>query len=410
MSIRTELLLAAALPTQLIAHLGRILSLEDRPLALAVAKHFRRFHNDLHFLENLDFSAVHKELYRLAAIPTAKLSKATARRSTKVAWQASSYADAYVGLNTSYFSLVAAAFLAGRQPRTRVLEDLTEQSWSTKHEILSRLVWMQEHRRLIQKGVQLRDPYSCQVARRGNHARRVDREFYQLIGFLHGLKAAEGTELLVVSKNETPDFLLEDSNHVPIGAEMTEASISDEWDAERDAEECVLDVIGEEIQGLPLRAHISTPPSWRELVPSVSKLRDTLQEQLQNLPKLTKDGVLLPAREFLLEIQLFPCKPQRGYISVSNHRGIVGSEIRHQSSLMQKTLRERIEKKVAKKSGQQKKRPSIRPCHLVIYPQGDFSYDLEQAVRAFFESPPVAVKSHFDAVWLSGEKTLVRLV
>jgi hypothetical protein len=141
---------------------------------------------------------------------------------TYVAWQVENYSEAYGLLNDCFFSLVALGFFNSGACREDILASLKGQSWATKHEILTRWGWMSEQRKLLGKGAKLPEPYSCAVVHRRDEGRKTDKEFYTLLAFLHCLRADTGREFLFLSKQETPDFILEDERGDKVGAEMTE--------------------------------------------------------------------------------------------------------------------------------------------------------------------------------------------
>ena len=53
----------------------------------------------------------------------------------------------------------------------------------------------------------------------------------------------------------------------------------------------------------------------------------------------------------------------------------------------------------------------MRPCQLVLYPNsGSFGADIASAVPRVRSGLTVDISSHFDAVWLSSEKEIHRIV
>lgn len=72
------------------------------------------------------------------------------------------------------------------------------------------------------------------------------------------------------------------------------------------------------------------------------------------------------------------------------------------------SLRAGIERKVVKENRQRGK-PSVQPCHLVIYPCHMLDANLEMVLQSFFQRPPINVSSHFEQVWLCDGQRLVRL-
>lgn len=327
----------------------------------------------------------------------------------RVAWLLESYEKGYNRLVESFLSLVALGFVNTDRSRDEILSALTDQSWSTKHEVLTRWGWMSEHRRLLSGG-HLDAPYSCRVAGRGRPGRNVDREFYQLLMFLHQLRAIEGEELLLFKKGETPDFILQDAKGRLVGAEMTEVSISEEWDQEHDTEAKVLDLLKLHSRGLNLYVRITRPSSWLPLTEQLPDFEEWFRAELdRNMP--VEAAVTLES-PFGLCVEVSPSSTGESWIILED-LGMAGSEIEIETLAMHETLRRRMGKKVYRiKSGMTfpRPRPSVRPCHLVIYPQHNIGQDIGDVVSQFLANAALDVSSHFDAVWLSGETGICRLV
>jgi hypothetical protein len=265
---------------------------------------------------------------------------------------------------------------------------------------------------LLQQGQILDEPYLCRVARRKHAGRRTDREFYQLLGFLHFLRSIEGRELLFFAKGETPDFTLEDAKGAQLGVEMTEASISDEWDKERDEQEEVFDLIREEIRGRNVYVHMSTSKSWRVLNSNREPFKLWFRSELERIGTVDR-RVRMSSSELEMDIEVSPCNGSGDYISWSDPRGETGGDIERQTNELRATLRERIERKLAKVGGgrfSERARPSIRPCYLVIYPNVDLGPDLSKAIGDFLAQPATDVSSHFEEVWISGDRLFTRLI
>lgn len=56
---------------------------------------------------------------------------------------------------------------------------LDGQSWSTKHEVLTRWGWIKRHNELLKDGIKLAAPYSCSLVPKGATYEQDDEEFYQ---------------------------------------------------------------------------------------------------------------------------------------------------------------------------------------------------------------------------------------
>lgn len=410
-ALRAELPLAGALPLELLRPLTEVLPSGDADLARAEETFLSHLSRHREFLESIDYPRTRAELVALNRRDYEGFGVKEARRASRLAWQVDSYETTYGFLSDSFFSLVALRFVASGILREEILEFLRGRSWSTKHEVLTRWGWMLEHRRLLQEGrARIEDPYSCTVPRRGSDSRNVDREFYQLLHFLHWLRITAGQEFLFHQKGQTPDFILEDMAGQPLGAEMTEASVSDAWDRERDAEEKVLNLIRNNAGQLPLLLVVREPASWLPVAENLGDLELWMVAKLQQTDLGAR--ATLENADLGIVFDISP-SPTEGFgLVIENLTPGTGDKVERETRSLQETLRQRIENKIERiKEGRRAARrlPSIRPCWLVVYPNYDLGQNLEQAVQNFFEHSPIDVSSHFDAVWLSGERALVQL-
>ncbi len=152
------------------------------------------------------------------------------------AWRVEQFCEAAEAISAAYLNLRALEALDQGLGREEILALPGLEDWPVRVEVLSRWTWMKEHEAALRRGDQLVAPYSCAVAGPSQVGRGADREYYQLIHFLHGLKIETGRELLPIAKSETPDFLLSEGPAGPVGAEMSEVPISQAWADERDAQ------------------------------------------------------------------------------------------------------------------------------------------------------------------------------
>lgn len=407
-SFRVELLHARALPRHLLHSLTAVFSSDDHVVLRAASTHLHHLADHLEFLRGIDYSQKHAELVDWNSRDWQdwrNMSSDETDRASYVAWEIDAYASTYGLLNEAFFSLVALGFLTAGTNRQGILTALDGQSWATKHEVLARWGWMQEHRDLLGKGNNLPAPYSCVVAHRQQDGRTTDREFHNLLSFLHCLRAGTGRELLFSTKHQTPDFILETTDGDEVGAEMTEVSISDEWDREQDAQRHFYNAILSRLGKHCVQVHVHEPASWSKILDRISAFDRWLQAETGHTAIFANE-VVLTNNELALQLTLTPSSEPLQWI-MSNHPGPIGDH----SKEMHDTLRRRIQNKInRRKNGGLKKTPTVRPCYLVIYPNHDFGADLEEVVRQFLEHPPIEVHSHFEEIWLSSENRLVRLV
>ena len=386
---------------------------QDFELLHAVNEHLQNLTRDREVIAGINYPDLRTSLEGWNAKPLEEFDEEAQIAASRAAWQVQDFEDAYGSLNDSFFSLLALSFVSAGCSREKILETLEHKSWATKHEILTRWGWALKHRELLRDGHALKEPYMCRVARRKHAGRRADREFYQLLGFLHFLRSAEGRELLFFAKGETPDFTLEDAKGEKVGVEMMEASISNEWDEERDEQEEILDLIDEEIRGRDVHVHLSTSKPWRALSSNRESFRFWFRSELERIGRANRSVRMISA-ELEIEIEVSPGNGQDGYISWSDPRGETSSDIERQTNELRATIRERIERKLARVRGGrllERARPSIRPCYLVIYPNVDLGPDLSKAIGDLITQPPSTdVSSHFEEVWISGERLFTRLI
>jgi hypothetical protein len=409
---RVELIPAKALPLHLLHSLVAVASSSD-PLKLrAATSHLRQLADHLDFIRSIDYAVITAEASHLLGLFKNRKTEHNSLEGDTffdLGWKIQSFEDTCGLVNDSFFSLVAIGFLASDLSREEIVHRLKGQSWATKHEILTRWGWMVKHRELLEKDNALPAPYSCAVAFRGKDGRNADREFSQLLSFLHFLRFQTGKELLYHSKLETPDFILEDEEGCLVGAEMTEASISDQWDKEEEASDKVLRCIHAQLQYHFVYIHVRQPTSWIPLAERTSEIEEWLLRELPSI-NTPNDEVSLVNNELDLVIELTRSEETPSCIATSGLAPQTYSEIQERSREMLETLRERIENKiVSRKTGQLKKVPAIRPCHLVIYPNHDLGVDLDSTIERFFQQPPIKVKTHFDHIWISSETRLIPL-
>lgn len=405
-----ELLQAKALPRPLLRVLSSVLLTKDTHMYQAASYHLERLARSLDFVRETDYAARLVELnelgYRLKHDRRLRTME-TAKSLRYLEWQVQNYRDSYGLINESFFSLVALGLVASGACHEEILDLLRDQSWATKHEILARWGWMGEHLRMLNEGKQLDNPLYCLVAHRGQLGRTVDKEFYSLLSFLHCLRAVEGRELVFFAKQQTPDSILIDAKGNRVGAEMTEVSISDEWDTEQDDQRLFYKAIMANLEKIFAWVHVENPPSWSAIKNHLSDFDAWLAEKSKGIVTI-EDEVELSNEELGLRITLRPSEGRLAWISSGNTRP-KGDNTQEASDAMHETLRRRIENKIVKE-GKPKKKPSIDPCYLVVYPNHDWDVDLERVVTKFSRRPPIDVSSHFSEVWLSNEERLVRLI
>lgn len=410
---KVELLNPKVLPWDLL-RLAAVFSSGEVAVRKAASTHFCNLAEHLHFLDELDFSQTLAEWENWQDLIKRRLGRLRLEpggqhidRVRFLAGQLERYITTYDLLNDRFFSLAALGFFASRLNRRQLMEILDGQSWATKHEILARWGWIRKHQELLQEGHSLLAPYSCAVTLKGEVGRQTDEEFYYLLIFLHFLRASHGEELLFAQKGETPDFTLENEKGEPVGVEMTDVWISDEWAEEQDAEDTTLKYIHNQLKHHLVRINVQKPRSWRALASRRSEVGEWLSSELCRFGTV-QTKVQLESKDLDLVINLTPdARPPTG-ISCSSNFPRGSSEIDKNSRDLHASLRTGIGRKIAKK-GKERDKPSVRPCHLVVCPHHRLDANLEAVVQEFFQNSSIGVSSHFDKVWLCDPTRLVPL-
>jgi hypothetical protein len=345
--VRVELLHARALPWSLL-NLPLVFSHEDPLVRKAASSHLRHIADHLHFLATVDLSKLLAEWEHWQDLFKRRFeigvrSRIDADRFLFVEQQLGRYVDTYGLLNDSFFNLIAIGFFSANLLWEEIVDRLDKQSWATKHEILTRWGWMNTHSDLLRKGNFLPAPYLCSLALKGQHGRKADKEFYQLLHFLHALRAQTGEELLFYAKQETPDFKLKDANGREVGAEMTEVPISEEWYQGQDAAAQVLSLVHAQFKDQFVHIHVRQPLSWLALSDRLSEIQRWISSEVSRLGAI-KSKITLENDDLGLKIDLAPAKTLPSGIAWSGSKGPKGLDyIKANSQVMQATLRRKLE-------------------------------------------------------------------
>lgn len=389
----------------------------DLDLAAARDSHWRSFEEQERYIRETDYQASLAE-YR-ASLPHLSSMDAL-RRITEDERDAAlrlehlvlgDFEGSYRLLNSSFFSLLALQFLHLETSLDQILARLGDQSWATRHEVLTRWGWLRAHRGLLAKGIELAWPYRCRLASRQEPGNKEDREFYTFLQFLHWLRAKQGQELLFVEKRQTPDFSAEDAAGGSVGVEVSHIAVSDQADTEADARKAVTSAVRGVV---PTDWHptVGIRRSWRPARERLPELEKWLVAKL-DLVEPTEEQIEFVKPDMGLRIGLKRIPGAGGYVSSHLEGPTSGGELEEDARKFASTLRQRIENKIWKtKKGSRKLRrqPGIRPCYLVLYPEHELGEYMDLAIEEFRRLPTVDVSSHFDQVWLSGEFDFERLL
>jgi hypothetical protein len=361
-----------------------------------------RWHMTSDRLNAKSYAARYADYVTLGARDFQELSDVEADSCLRAAHSLSEYAADMDGLNDLYFSLIALAALITGMSREELTASLTSGAWHILHEVITRHAWMHKHRQLIAENKGLESPFECLVARRERpRQRHCDVEFFTLLRFLHGLRAETGDELVLAAKNETPDFILEDSKGARFGAEISEVYASVEGGFEAAAEDKVVNCLAS-LERFGVRVVINEPPRWRTIskhLPQLVCWRDTELIQAahegKRVSRIHSSG---------LTVELEPLASP--YTVVASFHG--GQELANAEAAFSEALYEAVKNKLWKENGNPRKPPSVTPCYLVLYPNVTLA-NLDSAVRLFRERPALDIGKYFSQVWLASERLTERI-
>lgn len=385
----------------------RVLEQRAVPQMTRAFAHFsKRLLEGIETLDGIDYSSVQGELDLLNQVED-DLADSDCERADQLACDLWCFSGAIDEIHDSYFGLIALSFLNSGQDRDAILTELGEGTWLEKMEVLARWGWMKEHQELLKKGDEIEHPFLCQVPPR-NKRQNVDREFDTFLRFSHGLKIATGEELLFFEKRESPDFAVETERGQVVGVEVGEAPLSQAWADDEDAMTRVHDSIRRIVCAGGFSLRLFDPPPgrfWLERLDQLEACLGRVMEEPSRETRIVRD----PELRLDAELRQAECAPA---IYSMSRRGEIQEDFRRQEEAVAKAVTEGIRKKIERieeKSGRSRprKKPELRPCYLVLYPNKDFGIeDRNRAVdlaRENLRASNVEPKSHFDEVWLAAE-------
>lgn len=394
--MRSDLLLVWHLAHPLIAELGAM-KLDD-PYDTAREQLTVRFEATLAGLQATDYREA------LAALIEVSESEPGGDRALKLASVVQEFTDDYREANDLFCTLLALAGLVSRQAHGELRGVLAQYPWSVQHEVLTRWYWMQWHEKLVNEGEEVEWPFHCRVGSRGSRQRSRDREFYQLLLFLHGLKMTAGVELLVLARGETPDFLLETALGGTIGAEMTEVPVSRPWSKAKVAEERFFKAVRPMLQDaaalLSIRPAGNPSRVWRH----AEELRNRVSVLVARCVSQNREVDAAYPDLGIERLRVKPSSPLAGTIWLSD-----GSDPADRIRELARSLQRAVADKISRR-GRGRPKPSVRPCMLVLYPNHDLDWeDADDALTRVRREGLPATGSHFDEVWLCQEAGVTRL-
>ncbi len=242
--------------------------------------------------------------------------------------------------------------------------------------------------------------------------RTGDREYFQLLHFLHGLRLFRGLEWLPVRKSETPDFEVEDESGHLIGIEVAEAPLSQSWADTQDDAECVFRALRPIIRRHSVELTFLFPIDWSALAAQVLELETWSEGELAARSRPGAAEFSLAHRGLDCEIKVK--RSAGGAIWHFDSDGQTQADLDRRCSDLAVGIRLAVEKKLwrVRRNGFRKPRkaPALRPCHLVLYPNSDFGRGVEEACQIFRQGPAIPVNSHFDSVWVANETFMDQII
>lgn len=356
-------------------------------------------------IADIDYVAARQQLEKITAILEDEITDDQLDEGCRLALQIELYEDACRALNDEWFTLLALEeSLGGGAPASsRSLPEVPNFSWLTRAEVSARRAWIQQHEDVLREGQSIEEPFLCRVAGWLRPERKSDREYYSLIRYLHGLRAVRGEEWVLSKRDETPDFLLESREGRSRGAEMAEVPISQKWaDEERIAAE-----VNAAIQAILHARRMNLflyDPNWARMKRHLPEVKQRLwhaarsPDPMARVPEIGLDAELSDAGDMNAPV-----------ILVQSRGGEVGDDIRRAEENLAEAIVQGVWKKLYKENGAPRKKPSIRPCDLVLYPNGEPSLQLDRVAEITSEKKDFDHHAYFDRIWLVSESAFVAL-
>ena len=352
-------------------------------------------------LAKIDYSSTRRRLVELSSVPEDEIEDAELEVASRLAYELQFAEETVQAFNDDYFTLLAVEESLGHPVTARLRDAHPSLDWLLKAEVGVRQAWIDHHHDLLRAEREVKEPYRCRVGDWLSPERKHDREYYVLIRYLHGLRACCGEEWVLSERGETPDFVLKRGETELLGAEMSEVPISQEWaDAQRLAAR-VKPVLFEilRLHRKNLQLH---DPDW-------AKLYDNLGDVKAVVSKAAASGsVSIENSAIPLNARLRPSEGEP-HIFLDSCRGEIDQDIRERESQLANAIREAAGKKLIKRNGQPRKSPALRPCDLVLYPNGSFFLELDRVARIVAERLELDHTTHFDRIWLISEERIAQI-
>ena len=313
------------------------------------------------------------------------------------------------GIKTNTLNLIALNYLIKGTTGDQIRNDLKEESWIFRHELITRWNWISAQNKAMQKGRSFNRPYLCEVGPR-ERRQNIDREFFIYLKFMPHYQARFQKGYLLHDyfgeTHTSPDFVSVNNEGTRIGIEITEAteSVLDSFEAKQ--EERLMNELVKEFQECKCHFTIWSRPAWSFLLENVDELKSWLKRIYEGNEKPTrhhrKDKYFHPELDLMLSF-----KPENlGYLFTDisgdgNGNGYEGNEIEYRT---EKAVIKRISKKF---SGPP---PCLKPCLLVIYDNAQLpASDYRKIVEIATEKLNTDFQSPFEEIWLLDDQQCTQL-
>jgi hypothetical protein len=358
-------------------------------------------------LEAVDYSKEYARLTALNRLDEDAWESHDAEVAVRLANQLTSYSTSLEVANECWLALTALQALSRDESPLALNRRLAHFSWPVRADATARLLWIREQEAMTARGVPFTAPFECRVSDRNVAGRGLDKEHYQLICYLHGLVLHTGERLIPIDKGETPDFtLMDEAGSQSIGVEMAEAPASQAWADEQDVAAIVIDALSGWLASANRDILIDEPCSWELWRDDLTTLEQAVRDALALAPGGDRFPVVCAHLNFKAELT-----PGEGTGLVMRHNldGQGWSDRAQATQKMADGIIESIKKKLVKKNGLPRAKPSVRPCDLVLYPNTDDWPDWDEVFRLAVGQMPTGWSTYFDRIWLSSENRFGQL-
>lgn len=308
---------------------------------------------------------------------------------------------------TTYTLRALEHFLKG-DDRHKVLQRLSKEPWRTKHEVLSRYLWISSQHEERQKGRSFNRLYLCEVGSK-IHRKTLDREYHILLRFLPQYCAIVGREYLVYKKQKppAPDFLLQAQNGEYLAVEITETTSGEQHSFEQKQREILNRRLMHDFKNKQLTLTFINRPNWSVLNKRYEKVREWLDNILSELA-FPEGEKTIDLRNDEIGILFWASKSDNDFLvfdmsGEGSGAGYIGDSIEAKvCSSVLSIIRKKSEKRYESES----------PYILVIYDNTslpDVNFELvSEKVRAQLASSKL--QWSFSDVWLSDESSAISVI